>query len=72
MQIRLCLLFIILYLSQFDDISLQNKTQDAFKRAWVIKVDLIHDQKSTFNFGYYNKNTLRTDLKLHYSQTNMG
>ena len=33
MQIKLCLLFISLYLSQFDDISLQNKTQNAFKRA---------------------------------------
>ena len=69
MQTRSCLLFISLYLSQFDDISLQNKTQNAFKRAQIIEVDLIHDQKSTFNFGHYNKNTLRIDLKLHYSQT---
>ena len=33
MQIRLCLLFISLYLSQFDNTDLQNKTQNAFKRA---------------------------------------
>jgi len=33
MQIRLCLLFISLYLSQFDNIALQDITQNAFKRA---------------------------------------
>ena len=69
MQTRLCLLFIKLYLLQFDNIALQNKTQNAFKRAQVIEVDLIHYQRSAFNFSYYNKNALRNDLKLHYVQT---